>query len=176
MREKQKKGGFTIVETLVASSISTLTAAACLTTFIWTMKRCVDCRQYCWAVTETRETKENVIAYMRNACEIVDIDDAGDWVELEMADGTISRFEYMKPGGQSGSGRLVFTRNMGASNPQVTLVAEGFTKTMNEPVRNVFEQTGPTTLRVAYRVSEPLSPGTCAVEVDTGVQIRNWDG
>lgn len=98
----------------------------------------------------------------------------GQWVELERADGSISRLEYKNPTGVSGAGRMILIPDVTNTNAITNIVAQGLTEVMTLPARNVFHQTSDNTLRLAYRVTKPMSPGNVPAEIDVGVCLRNF--
>jgi hypothetical protein len=142
--------------------------------FIWAMKAAFESRQYAWAQSEAVASSQKLVAYMRNATDIHAIGLSGDWIELSMPpSGTVSRISYQNPSLEPGAGVLAFVADTGDPLSPTNVVAEGVTKVMTFPVRNVFEKTGANSLRLAYRITRTTQRGTFSAEVDTGVRLRN---
>ncbi len=89
--------------------------------------------------------------------------------------GCVARFWYEQTSGPSYEGRLLYTANVNDPGIQTNTVAQGVTKTMTPPARNVFERTGTNTLRVAYRITRPMAGDDFPAEVDVGVRLRNTE-
>jgi len=87
--------------------------------------------------------------------------------------GVVSRLAYENPGGNDGDGQLVFVRNILDPSSQTNVVAKGLTRVTSTTPRNIFEQTGPDTLRIAYRITKPSTGGQYPSEVDMGIRLRN---
>jgi Tfp pilus assembly protein PilW len=168
------KKGFTILEVMIASSISTMTLGALMASFIWTMRQSHETNTRAWAQVESLKSSVNMIDSIRNASRIDSIDGEGNWVELRYPDGSIGRLSYRNESGQAGAGFLLYEPDLAQGNVSLKLVAKGVSKVMTTPVRNVFERTSPRSLRVAYRVTKPLAPVDVASEVDIGVCLRNY--
>lgn len=173
-RPGRSRGGFTITEVLVASAVGSIAIAGLATVFIWCVKTAGEGRQYAWAQTEALISSRKIMGYMRNASGIDSIDQSGNWVQLNMPDDTVSRFEYVNDPLGDGNGRMAFVRDI-SSGSSTNIISQGLTKVMTMPTRNVFAQTGDNTVRVCYRVTEPLSPGECPAEIEYAVFLRNAD-
>ncbi|NCD34180.1 MAG: prepilin-type N-terminal cleavage/methylation domain-containing protein [Spartobacteria bacterium] len=164
--------GFTLVEMMFASAIGLMAIGTVWTVFLSTIKTASKAQQYAWAQSETLTASQRLASYIRNASSIESIDTSGNWVQIRMPDGTVSRFEYVNITGEHGEGKMLFEKDISAGT-QETLVAEGLTKVMTHPARNVFSQSGANGLRIAFRITKPLSPGECPAEIDIGVRLRN---
>lgn len=170
------RGGFTLAELLVAISASLIVMAGMMAAFIWTLKAVRECHQYAWAQTEAIQSSQRLVSYLRNAVAVTNLDIGGNWVEVSMpppGSGTVARLEYVNPSGVAGAGELRFISNIGNPLGPTNVVAYGVTKVMTMPVRNVFEPTGPDSLRIAYRITKPSESGQYPAEVDIGVRMRN---
>jgi len=170
----RKMGGFTMVEVMFATGIGSIAIVGMLMTVISVLQTVNRAQHYAWAQSEVNQSIQKIVTFARNAEAIAAIDESGYWVDLRLPDGTTNRFEYIPSSGHnSGGGALRMTRQRPGEVGATHLVAEGVTKVMTLPVRNVFHQTGPNTMRVAYRVTKPGSPRNCPAEVDVGVYLRN---
>ena len=175
-RRRLRRNGFTLIETVIAAGISTIVLAAMLGVFVWTIRKASDGRQFGWAQTEAAGAAQKVIHYVRKGVSVDSIAANGNWVQVTMPGGTVSRVEYQNdPTGQS-LGKRVFVPDITDPAGGTNIVAQGFSKVTTPPSRNVFELMGdsPNMLRIAFCVTEPLSPGECPVEIDTGVRLRNY--
>jgi hypothetical protein len=164
--------GFTMGEFMVASAVSLLVAGGFAIVFRDAIIVGGEGRQYAWAQSECVNSSRRITDHIRNAVAIDDIDLSGDWVQLLMPDGRVSRFEYVSDPNGDGDGYMTFVADTNGAAP-LRIVSRGLTKVMTSPVRNVFAATGPTTMRVCYRVTEPMSPGECPAEIEFGVRLRN---
>ena len=170
----RRLAGFTMTEFVVAASLGTLVAAGMATAFIWSLKTAVECRQYAWAQTEGIQSSQRVLAFMRNAVAVTNIDVGGDWVELVTdTNSTVARFTYQNPSAKPGKGQIIFRPDISKSAGATNVLVNGVTKVVSIPPRKVFEQTGADSLRVAYRITKPLKRGDYPAEVDIGVRLRN---
>jgi len=174
LRRRRRQAGYTVTELLVASSISILVSGGFLAAFITAVYAAGEGRQFGWAQSECVRSSRMVMNYMRNACAVDSIDISGDWIQLSMPNGNVSRFEYVTDPQGEGQGSLTFVADV-VSGTSTSIVSRGLTKIMTLPVRNVFAATGDDTVRVSYRVTEPMSPGECPAEVEYGVRLRNAD-
>ena len=172
-RRAKARRGFTLVELTIASSISVFVLGTLMTVFLRTSRVTYLARQSIYGQTEVRQSAQKIIAYLRGGKNIANIDTAGRWVEIEMPNGIISRFEYINPTEQIGGGQMAFVADISSSNAITKIVARGLTEVMTLPARNVFHQTSDNTLRLAYRVTKPMTPGDIPAEVDIGVYLRN---
>lgn len=173
-RARRRTDGFTLVEVMIALTISTIVMAAMLTAFVWVIKRTSECQQFGWAQTESVKVSQRLVAYLRNASVITNIDVGGDWIEVVMpTNNTISRISYVNTSGLPGAGRLVMVPNVASSSSPTNVLAYGLTKVMTLPTRNVFERSGPNALRIAFRITQPSESGQYPSEVDIGVRLRN---
>ena len=171
--DSRLNAGYSLTEVMVASGIGAVVLTALLAAFTWTTRAAHVARQSVWAQSEVRMSAQKVVSYVRTACEITAIDQAGTWVELEMPSSVTSRLAYVNPTEQQGMGQLLFVGDVSNTNAATNIVAKGLTEVMTLPPRNVFHQTGPDTLRIAYRVTKPASPGDAPSEIDVGVHLRN---
>ena len=171
-RRRRRRAGFTVTELLVASSISILVSGGFIAAFITAVYAAGEGRQFGWAQTECVGSSRTVMNYMRNATAVHSIDVSGDWIQLSMPGGNVSRLEYVPDPQGNGDGRLTFVADV-VSGTSTSIVSRGLTKIMTLPTRNVFAATGDDTVRVSYRVTEPMSPGECPAEVEYGVRLRN---
>ena len=172
--QRLSRAGFTLLEVLVASSLGVLVLAGTLSAFIWSMRAACKARQYAWAQTEATVSAGKLSHYIRNARAIDSIATNGNWVQLVMPGGTTSKFSYVNSLELVGDGKLLFQSDISDPSSETNVVAKGTSKVMTLPVRNVFAQTGSNSLRIAYRITEPLTPGECPAEVDIGVRLRNY--
>jgi len=164
--------GFTLMEVMVSTAISTMVLAALMSCFVWTSKQAHETQARSWGQVESLKSSSGIVGTLRMASAIVDIDGEGNWVEVRFTDGVVSRFTYTNPTQAHGDGYMLFQADVESRETEL-VIARGLSKVMTTPVRNVFEQTSPNTLRVAYRVTRPLEPVDCASEVDVGVHLRN---
>ncbi len=172
-RKGTDRSGFTLVEVLIASSVSGFVLTAVLGTHVWFMQKAVQCRQYAYAQSEVRASSRKILSYIRNAESIDAVATNGTWVRLKMADGTLSGFSYENPTKEPGMGHMVFVPDISDPSAATNIIADGLTEVMTGNKPNIFVQTAADVLRVAYRVTEPLSPGECPAEVNTAVRLRN---
>ncbi len=178
----QSRGGFTLTEVLIASSISVLVGAAVITLFTWCVSTAALCSKMSWSQYEAMRSGASLTAYVRNASAIVTNDIVrGRWVDLRFVDGTnswVTRLIYTNAPGVLRDGRLYLKRG----NETETVVARGMTEIMDTqgfqtPVFTLF---GTNCLRVAYRISEPGINGERATDdelyaacVRLSVRLRN---
>ncbi len=152
------RGGFSLVELMVASTIGTMAVAGMMTAFVWCGRQASLCAKMAWSQQEAMNTASQLTLYVRKASEIVDIDEVeGTWVDLGLPDGDTCRLSYSNAAPLLRDGRMYLVRDGGAE----TVVARGVTEIQDNTgfTTPVFSQTGPRSLRVAYRVSEPASAG-----------------
>jgi len=168
-----RQSGFTLVEMMMATAISTLVFGALMSSFLWMVRLADKGNRYASVQHEAARSAQLVSRYIRNAASISSVDVSGNWVRLEMSNGKTSQFAYVTDTSASGQGRLTFVPDIGTAST-TNIVAQGLTKVMTLPTRNVFEKTGANTLRLAYRVSSPTRGSDCAAEVDTGIRLRNF--
>lgn len=171
--------GFTLVEMLIAVTISGLLTLGVITVFIWSAKQATLCGKIAWSHNQAMNTSEKLTLYMRNASEVVAIDEVeGTWVELGFPDGSTIRLAYSNDVPNLRDGRLYMQRTNGTEK----LVARGLTEIQDAGgfTTPIFSQTRANALRVAYRVSEPAASGgrdaddgLFAASVRFGVCLRN---
>ena len=165
----------------MASSIALLVAIVVMTNFIWGAKQAALCAKIAWSQREAMNTSDMLTMYIRNASEVVGIDESeGAWVELRFPDGTLGRLVYSNAVPQLLDGRLYLQRTNGTE----TIVARGLTKIRDAQgfMTPVFLRTRDNSLRVSYRVSEPAksggqdeNDGLHAACVSFAVCLRNAD-
>ncbi len=177
----QSRGGFTLTEVLIASSISVLVGAAVITLFTWCVSTASLCSKMSWSQYEAMRSGASLTAYIRNASAIVTNGIDGKWVDLRFGTGTnsyVARLIYTNAPGVLRDGRLYLKRG----NDTETVVARGMTEIMNYNGYQlpVFSLIGTNCLRVAYRVSEPGINGERAADdelyaacVRLSVRLRN---
>jgi len=157
-RARDSRAGFTLTEVLVASSISTLVAAGVMTVFIWCGRQASLCAKIAWSQNEAMRTSDKLTLYVRNAAEIAAIDEVeGTWVDLRFPDGTTARLAYSNAVPELRDGRMFLQRTNGTE----MIVARGLTEIQSPEgfTTPVFSKTRDNALRIAYRVSEPVSSG-----------------
>ena len=173
--------GFTLVEVLVAASISMVVMAALMTIILWTSERMTLAEEISWSHMEALRSGRDVINFVRNASSVNAIDtNTWRWVELRMPDGKLKRLNYANPIGGQRDGYMYLTTG---TQPSQTIVARGMTAIMTDGFSPpVFEwhSSTPNMLRLRYRLVEPIptNPGqNCDAElaaiVDTTVCLRN---
>jgi len=173
------RAGFTLTELVVASSMSTIVAAGVMTSFIWCLQQASLCTKIAWSQKEAMNTSGKLTMYIRNASEVVDIDEVeGTWVELRFPDGTTGRLVYSNAVAELRDGRLYIQRTNGTD----LIVARGLTEIQGDQgyTTPMFSKTRNNALRVAYRVAEPAASGgrdandgPYAANVRFGVCLRN---
>jgi len=168
-----RRDGFTVTEVMVASAVSMVVIGALMTVFLTVADVLYEAKQRAYGQAEVQVSVNKMLQFMRSANEISDIDPAGEWVSLKMPDGRHCRFEYYNPNKKTGEGQMIFMPDVTSTNAFTNVVARGLTEVMTDPPRNIFHKTSDTTLRIAFRVTMPLSPGAAPAEVDTGVFLRN---
>ncbi len=172
-----------MVEVLVATSITGLVLTAVLETFLWCGKQSSLCTKMAWSQQEAMDTSMKLMTYIRNASEVIDIDETtGQSVTLGFPDGETCQLVYSNAVPLLRDGRLYLFRQ----NRTEMLVARGMTEIMEDDgfTTPVFVgKVGGDSLRIAYRVSEPTSAGVksandsaFAVSVRFSVGLRNSDG
>lgn len=167
--------GFTMIELLVASTISVIVGAAIFAVFLWAMNSAYESEQYGWAQTESIKSSQKIVSLVRNALAIHDIDASGNWIELSMPPtGRVYRLEYVNTTGQAGDGRMLFMTGAGGG-ATTNVIGSGLTKVMTLPVRNIFEQTSSNSVRIAYRITKPGGRSDYPSEVDVGAFLRNYE-
>lgn len=154
----QSQAGFTLVEVLMAAALTTLVSAAVLTTFIWCLKQATLSTKISWSQNQAMRTAAQLTSYLRNANEIVSIDEVGGtWVELRFPDGNLGRLVYSNEVPDLRDGRMFIIRTNGTE----TLVTRGLTEIQTSVGFSMpmFSREGDNSVRVAFRVSEPTSSG-----------------
>jgi prepilin-type N-terminal cleavage/methylation domain-containing protein len=152
------QAGFTLTELLVASSISALAVGGVLTTFIVSLREATLSSKIAWSQNEAMNTSAKLTMYVRNAKEIVSIDEShGQWVELRFPDDTTGRLVYSNAVPDLRDGRMFIQRPNGTQ----VIVARGLTEIQDSKgfTTHVFTKTRDNSLRIAYRVAEPVGTG-----------------
>jgi hypothetical protein len=152
------RGGFTLTEVLLSASLSSLAAAAVATAFIWCSRGVSLSGKIAWSQNEAMITSAKLTAYVRNASEIVGIDEReGTWVSLRFPDGSIGRLVYSNAVPELRDGRMYIQQ----TNGTFMLVARGLTEIQNTNgyTTPVFSSTRDNSLRIAYRVAQPAAGG-----------------
>jgi prepilin-type N-terminal cleavage/methylation domain-containing protein len=154
--------GYTLVEMMVALAITSLVVAAVLTCFIWAAKQASLCAKMAWSQDEAMRTSGKLTEYVRNAKEIVSIDSSqGRWVTLRMPNNSQVKLAYTNLTTRTRDGRVLLSR----TNRTEVIVARGLTEIMSSGgfTTPVFVKTGKNSLRISYRVAEPVGSGNRAV-------------
>ena len=160
-KRSKRRAGYTLVEILMATSISGIVLAGVMTMFIWCCRQASLCAKMGWSQQEAMTTAAKLTMYMRNASAVRAIDTSeGMWIELGFPDGTSRRLSYSNAVPLLRDGRMYLH---GAGETEM-LVARGLTEIQASDgfTTPVFSQVGPNSVRVAFRVSEPTSGGTRA--------------
>lgn len=166
IRKVRTGRGFTLIEMLVAATVTSLVAVAVVTCFVWSAKQAALCSKIAWSQDEAMRTSGKLTAYVRNASEVVGIDvSQGRWVRLRMPGGGVVRLSYTNMPSRIRDGQVVLRR----SNSTEVVVARGLTEIMSSQgyTTPVFTKTGNNSLRIAYRVAEPVGSGNRAVDDST---------
>lgn len=182
IKRNASKAGFTIMETLVAASLSSMVLIAVMGSFLWCGEQAVLCSKMAWSQREAMSTSTKLISYIRNASSIVDIDEEhGQWVTLAFPDSTVCTLIYSNAIPLLRDGRLYLNRTDGSD----MVVTRGMTEIMTDGFsQHIFTgEPGGGTLRVAYRISEPAASGGKAaddgnfsVEMRFSAYLRNVGG
>lgn len=157
-RSRDPRAGFTLMEVVVASSTSTLVVAGVMTVFIWCGREASLCAKIAWSQNEAMRTSDKLTLYVRNAAEVVAIDEVeGTWVDLRFPDGTTARLAYSNAVPELRDGMVFLQRTNGTE----MIVARGVTEIQSSEgyTTPVFSRTRNNALRIAYRVSEPAALG-----------------
>lgn len=155
---KPSRSGFTLTELLVTISIGSMVSVVVLNTFLWCGQQAVLCVKSGWSQREALVTAEKVSQYIRNASEIVAIDESeGMWVTLRHSDGSEGTLVYSNAVPLLRDGQMFLSRDDGSDQ----IVARGLTEIQNSNgfTQPVFHRSSPRVVRVAYRVSEPVESG-----------------
>ncbi len=175
---RRRRFGFTLVETLVATSISVVVLGGVASVYYWTSQQMVYAQRVSWSHLEALKSSRTLQYYLRGAQEVTAIDtNRAQWVEVRMADGSLTRLVYENPIQGQRDGFLYVTNSTGRH----TIVARGMTAHMTDEYSPpVFRRMGAKSLRITYRVVEPVvsQPGATrdaciGAVIDTGVSMRN---
>jgi prepilin-type N-terminal cleavage/methylation domain-containing protein len=179
MKRNTRRAGFTATEILIGMTIGSLVSAAVMTTFIWCGEQSAHCAKIAWSQQEALATAEKLTLYIRNATDIVAIDeDLGTWVDLAFPDGSVGRLVYSNNVPMLRDGRMYLKHTNGTE----LIVSRGLTEIQDAAgfTTPVFYRVSPDWLHVAYRVSEPTpggwrdsQDGNYAAVVSFGVGLRN---
>lgn len=167
MRDKaHRKSGFTLIEMMIAVSISAVAITAVMGTFIWCGEQAVVSRKLAWSQHEAMMTSSKIMAYVRNASAIVDIDTVdGNWVDLGFADGSVRRLLYSNGRDLQRDGRLYLLddgQTQPSGSPDELIVVRGMIAipTHNGYSEHIFiAEPGDRSLRIGYRISKPTAAG-----------------
>ena len=156
--------GFTITEVLIASSLGTMVAAAVMTVYLWSAEQASVCAKVGWSQIEAMKSADKLTTYIRNASNIVSIDEVeGTWVRLAFPGNTnVVRLAYSNDTSKLRDGRLYLTR----TNRTEVIVARGMTEIQDSRgyTTEVFTKIRKNALQISYRVSEPTGPDTRACD------------
>jgi len=176
---KWATAGYTLNELLIALPISGLVITTVITTFMWCGEQATLCSKIAWSQTAAMNSAAKIMAYVRNASEIVSIDEEeGKWVELRFPDGKTGKLVYSNAVPFQRDGKLYLQRNNGTE----MIITRGMTEIQEGDgfTTPVFTRTRDNSLRIAYRLSEPTSKGARAVDdapfaaiVRLGACLRN---
>ncbi len=184
------RAGFSLMELLIAMSISSLVMIAVLNVFIWGGRQAVIASKSGWSQQVALISSEKIAQYIRNAVAIIRIDlndGQGDVsgrkycaLTLLHPDGSTNTLAYINSEGIQRNGRMVLLRN-GSTNESI--IASGLTGYLDEEgyMPPIFQRSGTNTVRIAYRVSEPTKSGgrdvndeNYAAYVRFGASLRNF--
>lgn len=180
-RRLQARGrsGFTLLETLIATGIGALVLAGLMSVFVWVADRTTYAQHIAWSHNEALRSSRNLIAFLRNADAITAIDtNHWRWVEVRGVNGVRTRFVHVNPIAGQRDGYMYMSNNLGSA----LVVARGMTEIMTPTgfSPSIFRITATNTLRISYRVVEPVmsQPGenrdaNIGAIVDTAVHLRN---
>ncbi len=179
-RRTHSRAGFTLVEILVALMVGLAVLSGVMTAYVWMAQKISFAEKVSWSHRMALTSGRDVMDYLRNATEILAIDaDNAWWVEVRMPDGSESRFVYVNPVEFQRDGYMYMTN---AASGRCMVVARGMTEIMTSDgfSPGIFTQTSPSTLRLRYRVVEPVPqrPGEnqdslLGAIVDETVCLRN---
>ncbi len=173
-----RRGGFTLIEVMVASAIGLCVLTGMMTAFIWSSKQMTYAQRVSWSHMEILKSSRILTDHIRNASAISAIDtNANAWVELQMPNGTLSRLVYVNPVAQQRDGYMYVSNSQG----RVTIVTRGMTEIMDDGFSPpVFRKVGNNALRISYRLVEPVPASPGAIQdgmygaiVDTTIVMRN---
>ncbi len=156
-RDQGRSAGFTLTELVFASGLSVFVASAAMWLFIWCGRQAQLCGKIGWSQQTCMRTAEKLTLLLRNASEIVAIDEVdGRWVEVAFPDGTTARMVYTNSPATLRDGRLLLSRSGGAGDE--VLIARGLTGSMGSDGYTMpfFARNQDNSIRVAYRVAEPV--------------------
>lgn len=156
------RAGFTVAELSVAAGVSVLVGVAVLSCFVWCVEQTTLCSKIAWSQDKAMRTCGKVTAYIRNSKEIVDIDQIeGTWVRLRMPDNSIVKLAYSNAIPLVREGRMLLQ----LTNANEVIVSRGLSEVMDSDgfTMPVFTRVSTNTLRVSFRVAEPVSSGVRAV-------------
>jgi len=174
-----RRAGFTLVETVIASSLGVLATAAVTTLFVWCAAQSSVCTKTAWSQNQAERSARLLTDYIRNASVATNMDfSQGRWIELRFPDRSWSRLVYSNSQAQIRDGRLYLVRSNGTS----VVVARGMTEIMDSQgfTTPVFSKPRDNCVRLSYRVSEPVSSGWRSADdadyaacVQLSVSLRN---
>lgn len=158
-KRRAARSGFTLLELMVASSLSLVVVTGVLTAFVWTVRQAALTAKIAWSQNEAMSTSTKLTMYVRNAQQILSIDESeGTWVQLQFIDGSVGRLVYSNAVPLLRDGRMYIEK----TNDVQTLVARGLTEIQDSYgfTTPVFYRTRTNSLRIAYRVAEPAASGS----------------
>lgn len=177
-----RRKGFTIPEVMIASSIFLIVMALTLGIFTWVSIRVSWVQHVVWSYTEARRASRDLVDYIRNASAITQVDtNQCLWIELRMPNNSTTRFVVVNPPGDVPRDSYMYMSNSITGNSMI--VARGLTGLMtsdgfSRPI--FFVQPNMRTIRLGFRVTEPVPAGREAVNdsritaiIDTSVTLRN---
>ena len=179
-RGRRRCGGFTLMETLIATGVASIVMTALFMTFVWVYDKSSHASHVSCSENTALASASKITDFLRNAQRISAIDTQNwMWVEITRTNGTKGRLVYVDPLPTYRNGYLYLSNSVGTA---IVLVATGVTKIMqpglNPPVFQMSARSN--VLYVAYRVVEPVpsAPGQqgdqlIAAIVDMGVCLRN---
>ena len=111
---RRRRFGFTLVETLVATSISVVVLGGVASVYYWTSQQMVYAQRVSWSHLEALKSSRTLQYYLRGAQEVTAIDtNRAQWVEVRMADGSLTRLVYENPIQGQRDGFLYVTNSTG---------------------------------------------------------------
>lgn len=180
---RKRRNGFTLTEVLISSAISFVAMAGILTIFMWVIVRAASVQRVFWSYTEARRSSRDIVDYVRNASAITQSStNATQWVEFLMPNGSLTRFVVVNPPGETPRDSYMYMSN--SITGLSTIIARGLTGLMTPEgfTRPIFfiNPNNPRTVRIGFRVTDPVPSGQDAVNdsrisaiINTGVTLRN---
>lgn len=156
---KKLKSGYTLLETMVAVSLTSMVVIPVLSTHLWCGESWILCGKKGWSQKVAMNSSARIQQSIRGASDIVDHDPDGRWITLAYPDGAVKTLAYTNSPTAAGGWAIGLFETGKNTQWYFTAGASEIMAEQSDPGVFTIPNNSTNSVNVQYRVSQPSANG-----------------